>query len=268
MPNSLATRFRLAAAACMAFLAYAKGQETPNDDSPLRPGWKLTFHDEFDGRSIDTAKWNLRDPWGAERNRELQAYVDDAFEVRGRVLRIQAERRNARYDGKDRTYTSGMMTTYQKFRQKYGRFEIRCRVPKGKGLWPAFWLLPEPLGWPPEIDVLEVLGDDTHTMYFTHHWREPRGAHKSDHGKYKSDADFANDFHVILIEWAPEEIRWQVDGHERFRSAKSIPQSPMYLLINLAVGGEWPGAPDEKTKFPATFDIDYVRVYEPDRATK
>ena len=103
-----------------------------------RPGWKLTFQDEFDGDALNSQKWNPNDPWERERNHELQAYVRDAFEVRDGVLRIQADKRQAFYSGKQRTYTSGMMTTYGKFSQLYGRFEIRCRVPKGKGMWPAF----------------------------------------------------------------------------------------------------------------------------------
>jgi hypothetical protein len=125
----------------------AIAQEKRRDDSTSKPSWKLVFRDEFDGKGIDTSKWNLRDPWGRERNRELQAYVEDAFEVQDGILRIKAEKRTANYGGKQRAFTSGMMTTYQKFSQQYGRFEIRCRMPKGKGLWPAFWLLPEPLGW-------------------------------------------------------------------------------------------------------------------------
>jgi beta-glucanase (GH16 family) len=244
--------------------AFAGDQQQKSDDANAPRGWKLTFHDEFDGQAVDTSKWNLRDPWGRVRNRELQAYVADAFEVRDGLMRIKAEKRHAMYDGKDRSFTSGMMTTYGKFSQQYGRFEIRFRAPKGKGLWPAFWLLPEPLGWPPEIDVLEVLGQDTKTIYFTHHWRESGRARKSDHMQYKSDADFARDYHVIAIEWSPHEIRWEVDGRECFRSMKSIPQARMYLLLNLAVGGDWPGPPDDETVFPAYFEVDYVRVYQRD----
>ena len=95
-----------------------------------RPGWKLVFRDEFDGKAVDPTRWNLRDPWGRERNRELQAYVEDAFEIKDGILRIKAQKRTADYAGKRRPFTSGMMTTYQKFSQQYGRFEIRCRIPK------------------------------------------------------------------------------------------------------------------------------------------
>jgi beta-glucanase (GH16 family) len=224
-------------------------------------GWKLTFQDEFDGSSLDMKKWNPNDPWGAERNRELQAYVKDAFAVKDGLLRIQAEKRDALYAGKQRAYTSGMMTTYGKFSQQYGRFEIRCRVPKGKGMWPAFWLLPEPLGWPPEIDVLEILGHQPEKLYMTHHFNDDQKVHRS-HGGSWIGPDFSAEFHEYAVEWSAQSMVWFVDGVERFRSEKDIPQSRMYLLVNLAVGGDWPGAPDATTAFPGALEVDYVRVYE------
>ena len=224
-------------------------------------GWKLTFQDEFDGPALDTTKWNPNDPWGAERNRELQAYVKDAFEVRQGILTIKADKGQATYAGKPRAYTSGMMTTYGKFSQEYGRFEIRCRVPKGKGLWPAFWLLPEPLGWPPEIDVLEILGHETTKVYMTHHFIDNQKKHSS-HGGSWSGPDFSEQFHEFAVEWSTNALVWFVDGVERYRSGNSIPHGKMYLLVNLAVGGDWPGAPDDKTRFPAAYEVDYVRAYE------
>jgi len=234
-------------------------------EPPKLAGYKLVFDDEFDGDKVDTAKWNLRDPWELERNQELQAYVPDAFEVKGGILHIRAEQRPRKYAGKDRPYTSGMMTTLEKFAQKFGRFEVRCRVPKGKGLWPAAWLLPQPLAWPPEIDILEILCHEPGKIYMTHHWMDAddKGKPKrgSDGGEWKGP-DFSEDFHVFAVDWTPESIAWSVDGVERFRSIKHIPQKlPMYVLLNLAVGGDWPGKPDERTVFPATFDVDYVRVW-------
>lgn len=226
-----------------------------------RIGWKLTFHDEFDGTALDLQKWNPNDPWGRERNRELQAYVTNAFEVKDGLLRIKAEKGKAFYAGKERSFTSGMMTTHQKFSQQYGRSEIRCRVPKGKGLWPAFWLLPEPLAWPPEIDVLEILGHEPNKVYLTHHFRDDNKKHQS-HGGSWTGPDFSAGFHVFAVEWSPQRIVWLVDEVERFRSERNIPNSKMYLLMNLAVGGDWPGAPDDKTQLPAAFEVDYVRVYE------
>lgn len=154
-----------------------------------------------------------------------------------------------------------MMTTLGKFSQEYGRFEIRCRVPKGKGMWPAFWLLPDPKGWPPEIDVLEILGHEPNKVYLTQHYRDAQGKHQS-HGGSWSGPDFSAGFHDYAVEWSPRRIVWFVDGVERFRSEDAVPSGKMYLLLNLAVGGSWPGAPDAQTKFPAVLAVDYVRVYQ------
>jgi beta-glucanase (GH16 family) len=226
-----------------------------------RPGWRLTFDDEFDGSSLDLKRWNPRDPWGEERNQELQAYVTNALIVQGGFLSVQAWRRPAFYAGKERAITSGMMTTHGKFSQEYGRFEIRCQVPQGRGMWPAFWLLPEPLAWPPEIDILEILGHEPSKIYMTHHFLDHAGAHQS-HGGSWSGPDFSAGFHEFAVEWSASRIVWYVDGVERYRSEDSIPKGKMYLLLNLAVGGDWPGAPDEKTRFPSALVVDYVRAYE------
>jgi beta-glucanase (GH16 family) len=227
------------------------------------PGWTLTFDDEFDGNSLDLTKWNPKDPWGRERNQELQAYTTNAFTVADGILRIRAEKPEAQvfYAGKLREYTSGMMNTYEKFSQQYGRFEIRCRVPKGKGMWPAFWLLPDPLSWPPEIDVLEILGHEPDKIYMTVHWQDA-GGKLLHHGTPWVGPDFSADFHTYAVEWSPQRIVWFVDGVERFRSEKYIPNKKMYMLVNLAVGGDWPKSPNAKTKFPADLDVKYVRVYQ------
>lgn len=234
---------------------------TSYGDSADRPGWKLTFDDEFEGTTLDLTKWNPKDPGEHERNHELQAYVTNAFAVGAGMLRVKAEKREAFYSGKMRSISSGMMTTKGKFAQEYGRFEIRCRVPKGKGMWPAFWLLPEPGGWPPEIDVLEILGHEPDKVYMTHHYRDAEHKHKS-HGGSWGGPDFSADFHDFAVEWSPERIVWFVDGVERFRSEDSIPKGKMFLLLNLAVGGDWPGSPDEQTQFPAAVEVKYVRAYQ------
>jgi beta-glucanase (GH16 family) len=226
-----------------------------------KPGWKLTFHDEFDGTSLDLSQWNPQDPWGRVRNSELQAYVKDALVVHDGILHITAQKRAAEYGGAMRQYTSGMMTTYGKFAQKYGWFEIRCRVPKGNGLWPAFWMLPEPLGWPPEIDVVENLGQDTGVAYFTNHFTGSDGKHGSKGSGKVATPDLSADFHIYAVEWTQQAIVWYLDGVEKFRSGQGVTQQPMYLLVNLAIGGNWPVPPDQTTIWPASFDVDYVRVY-------
>jgi beta-glucanase (GH16 family) len=257
---------------CAGVTAFAGAQDAnPPDRAPLRqdvltaekPGWRLTFRDEFEGVALDRTKWNLEDPWGKERNRELQAYVRDACQVRGGFLHIIADKRRARYDGMDREFVSGLMTTLDKFSQRYGWFEVRCRVPSGRGLWPAFWLLPQPLGWPPEIDVLEVKGQEPTRIYLTHHWLEPEGAFRYSWEQLAwAGPDFSADFHMVAIEWAPGSIKWFVDGVERRRTSHIVPDTKMFLLLNLAVGGEFVGPPDGTTVFPSAFEVDYVRVYE------
>jgi len=241
-------------------LAICAALGVPTIHAQKKPGWTLTFDDEFKGKALDLTKWNTEDPWGHERNQELQAYVTNAFTVRHGILRVEAKRASAFYSGKERYFTSGMMTTYGKFSQQYGWFEIRCRVPKGKGMWPAFWLLPEPLGWPPEIDILEILGREPNKIYMTQHFYDDHDKHKSDGGSW-TGPDFSGNFHVFAIDWSPDGVDWYVDGIKRFHSNKYVPHKKMYMLVNLAIGGEWAGAPDEKTVFPGTFEVDYVRVY-------
>lgn len=232
-------------------------------------GWELTFVDEFDGERLDYTKWTPRDPWGVVRNDELQAYIVKAFHTNEGILTIRCEDEPAFYDGAKRDYRSGMMSTSGKFAQTYGRFEIRCQVPRGRGLWPAFWLLPDPPTWPPEIDILEILGHETDRAYMSLHWPDPAkpgGDSLSVTGEHKG-TDFSDGFHTLAIEWEKGEIRWYIDGVERHRVTEHVPDQPMFLLVNLAVGGEWAGAPTPETVFPADFLVDYVRVWKKRQAS-
>lgn len=225
--------------------------------------WTPTFVDEFDGDRLDYERWTPKDPWGVVRNEELQAYILKAFHLEEGFLKIRCEDIPAFYDGAKRDYRSGMMTTTGKFSQQYGRFEIRCKVPRGKGLWPAFWLLPEPPAWPPEIDVLEILGHEPDKVYFTHHWPAPANPNEeslSVTGEFQGP-DFSADFHTFAVQWEKGLLRWFVDGVERHRSTREVPDEPMFLLVNLAVGG-WAEAPEAGTSFPADFEIDFIKVWE------
>ncbi|NNE90238.1 MAG: glycoside hydrolase family 16 protein [Verrucomicrobiales bacterium] len=246
--------------ATVAILAWGQQKQPVEVDPEV---WKLTFVDEFDGGKLDREKWNPYDPWEVVRNGELQGYVPNSIFFKDGVLRIRASKQQSLYDGETRAYSSGIITTKSKFSQKYGRFEICCKVPKGKGLWPAFWMLPEPLAWPPEIDVMELLGHETNVAYLTHHWPHPRLKDESESiTKDFKGPDFSAGFHTFAVEWEPDEIRWFVDGVQRHRAKKQIPDVPMFLLVNLAVGGGWPGNPNEKTEFPAYFEVDYVKAWK------
>ncbi|NET36169.1 MAG: glycoside hydrolase family 16 protein [Cyanothece sp. SIO1E1] len=221
-------------------------------------GMELVFADEFDGPQVDRRKWLTRyiDARTNYGNQEAQYYVDDAFEFMDGCLRIRAEKRNvAGFE-----YTSGLLSSNTKFVFQYGYMEIRAKVPSGQGLWPAFWLLRQG-PWPPEIDVFEVLGHEPDTIHMSVHYEDSQGNAQSTTGAYRA-ADFSKDFHIFAAHWTPTEITWYVDGVERYRINQNVPQVPMYVLINLAVGGNWPGYPDDSTPFPSYLDVDYVRIYQ------
>jgi beta-glucanase (GH16 family) len=154
-----------------------------------------------------------------------------------------------------------MVSSYGNFSITYGYFEIRAKMPKGKGLWPAFWLLPQDGEWPPEIDVLELLCQDTQTVYTTLHFKTADNPHLSSGLSTQTDVDLSAGFHRYGVDWTPAAIVWYLDGIEIYRVKYNIPAQPMYILANLAVGGDWPGSPNSTTIFPAYFEIDYIRVY-------
>lgn len=225
------------------------------EEYPVDPGeciWETTFSDDFSGSELDLEKWN---PEYKAGDKEWQHYVPDALELDDGLLIIRAEEREVR--GRD--FASGIITTQGLFDQQYGFFELRARVPNGQGLWPAFWLLPSQENYPLEIDVFEILGHETDVVYMTNHWRDPSGEHVFDTQGLEGP-DFSEAFHTFAIHWTAEEITWYVDGVEAARELEGIPHEPMFMLINLAVGGEWPGYPDETTPFPSEMEVDYVRV--------
>ncbi len=243
-------------------------------DFPTCPDttWKLVWGDDFDGpegAAVDGSKWAY-DSGPNWYNGELQDYTtgaDNAFLDGSGNLVIEA-RREAR-EGRD--YTSARLKTEGKHTFTYGRFEGRMKLPFGQGMWPAFWMLGGN-SWPAdgEIDIMENLG------------REPSIAHGTIHGPGYSGADgpgtaytlpggavFSDDFHIFAIEWEPNEIRWYVDGEHYSTKTPSdiggnrwVFDHPFFFIVNLAVGGEWPGNPDETTQFPQRLLVDYIRVCE------
>ena len=239
--------------------------------------WNLVFEDEFNGTSLDTNKWTTCYWWDRDGctnlgNNELEWYQPDDVLVCGGTVKLRAQRREiTAWDGTTYDYTSGMITTGRessdktlpaKFLFQYGYAEIRARIPMGKGLWPAFWLLPATHISRPEIDVMEILGDEPNTVHMNFHYLnadESRG----DSGKVWTGTDFFTGWHTIAVDWQPDYIIWYVDGIERWRfmDAARVPSEPLYLIANLAVGGDWPGSPDASTPFPSYFEIDYIRVW-------
>jgi beta-glucanase (GH16 family) len=218
------------------------------------------FSDEFDGAQVDFTKWSSGYPWGctSETTGERQCYVPEALRVRDGLLVIEA----ARDQGGRLPYRSGMIVSHRSFAQRYGYFELRARLPHGKGLWPAFWLLPKPTGtWPPELDVMEQFGSEPDTVLMAQHYRDAAGRERK-RTRTWTGPDFAAGFHTFGMSWGPDAIVWYIDGVERFRSVRDIPTEEMYVLVNLAVGGDAPGQPDATTSFPSRMEVDYVRVWK------
>jgi beta-glucanase (GH16 family) len=227
-----------------------------------KQGWKLTFQDEFNGNKLDPAKWNTAYYHGKIVNHELQAYTKDAFKVTDGVMNIVAEKKKATYDGKAMEYTSGVMTTLGKFEQEYGYFEARCKVPYGVGFWPAFWMLSSSLTWPPEIDIFEYIGHEKNIIHCTSHWRDAAsGKHQAEAHQVDAMMDYSAGFHNYAVEWEPGKITWYVDAQPVAVCKKEVPKGKFYLILNLAVGGDWPGTPGKDAVFPNSFAIDYVRGY-------
>lgn len=250
------------------------------DDGPLGQtgAWQRTFTDEFDGAEIDADKWTTCYWWDDNGctnlgTKELQWYLPGNTDVADGLLRLTARPETVTgIEGRAFTYTSGMVTTGRyyaekyrpaRFAMRYGYVEIRARVPAGQGLWPAFWLLPTDQKSRPEIDVMEILGHRPGVLEMHFHYSDGDG-HRQGAGHQTDNPDLSENWHVYGLEWRANALVWYLDGVEQWRYAEpGIPDQPMYLIINLAVGGEWPGDPDATTPFPAQFLIDYVRAWQP-----
>lgn len=217
--------------------------------------WTQLFGDHFESLQLDTTKWLTSLPWGRTNSPELQYYAPDAFDLSAYSINRVVADRSTEYAGYN--YTSGALTTYSFFSMQYGYFEIRAKMPSGQGLWPAFWLLAANQSSIAEIDVFEILGQQPNTVYMTNHWRDQGGTHRSNQGIYVGP-DFSQAYHKFAVDWQPSQIIWYIDDVERFRSSQGVPSEPLNLILNLAVGGAWPGNPDSSTVFPAYLDINYV----------
>lgn len=246
---------------------------------PALSGLRATFTDGFDGFSAsptgvepgsEAPVWHTTYPWGSRTisvNHEAQYYSDasvgvDPFRIVSGILEITAAPAGAGVTlPGGLAYTSGLITTHSTFAQRYGHFEMRAQLPTGAGFWPAFWLLKTDGTWPPEIDVVEAFGRDTQTVYTAMH-SGAAGAH-TQVGSTIPVADYSNGFHTYGMSWRPDVIRWFIDGTEVFQAATPADMHvPMYMLANLAVGGQgsWPGPTDGTSS--ATMRIDYIRAYQ------
>lgn len=244
-------------------------------------GYTLLWNDEFNGTSLDSSIWSMEEREVGWTNNELQEYraSNENILIRDGKLVLKAIK-TVDEDGND-YYTSGKVNSQNKKDFTYGKVVARAKVPEGQGLWPAIWMMPQDENlygqWPKcgEIDIMEVLGNQTDTAYGTIHYGEP---HADQQGTYKLDNEsFSTDFHEFSVEWEPGEIRFYIDGNlyktindwfsaEAGEDDKPYPapfNQPFFVQLNLAVGGTWPGNPDETTDFDKSeFEIDYVRVYQ------
>ncbi len=228
----------------------------------IAPGWGApVFREEFNGNAVDQSAWEVGNFANANNN-EQQYYHPDQVSVNNGGLHLRADRDpNWTYG---RNYNSGHVRTWQEWR--YGRFEVRAKIPQGQGYWPAIWLLPRGSAWPVggEIDIMENVGNDPYFVKGSYHYNWTPGTPITSNADYITGENFAANYHDYAVEWESDQIRFYVDGnlyHTVFNPVQPDP-APMSLILNLAVGGDWPGSPDGSTPFPSTFDIDYARVWQ------
>lgn len=217
--------------------------------------WEKVWEDTFDDADDSNYKWNFVNK-GNNYNNELQFYKEENSQIQGGILHLIGKEESY----KNHQYTSGKITTFQKKHFINNRIEIRAKLPAGQGFFPAVWLLPADQNKTlPEIDVFEAVGNDPSTIYMVNHLETNEKT--LNYSNTYSLPSYYN-FHDYVIEWDEEEIRWYVDKELVFTSRNGVPEEPMYLIINLAIGGNWPGKPNSLTPFPSSLDIDYVKVYK------
>lgn len=227
---------------------------------PAAPAWTLVWSDEFDGPALDRSKWTVMDATRPNYDGGINYYDPSNVYLQNGNLVLRTEYHRRQVGRNVELYSSGKVKSEGKFSFLYGKVDIRAKLPTTQGLWPALWMLPADDTWPPEIDIMESLGNDPSRVYMTLHWG-PRK--KPLHYQAKFDGpNFAADYHVFSVEWEAGQIHWLVDGVERGAAVKNVPTRAMFLLLNTSIGGEWPGPPGRETVLPQYFLIDYVRFYK------
>lgn len=259
-----------------------KNNNNVSDSSKEGEKWSLVWEEDFDENQLNKEIWNYEKHEPGWVNNELQEYTDSEENVFVRDGNLVIKAIKSEENGKD-YYTSGKISTQNKFTFKYGKFEIKAKSPKGQGLWPALWMMPNDESlygqWPKcgEIDIMEILGHEPNKLYGTIHYGDP---HEEQQGKYVlENGSFADEYHIYGVEWEPGEIRFYIDGmlyhkaNDWFTTVEGGDEvtfpapfdQKFYLQCNLAVGGNWPGNPDETTDFDnAEFKVDYIKVYQLD----
>ncbi len=227
-------------------------------------GWNSVWNDEFTGTSVDTGQWEVVNRQNSPNN-ELQYYLPSQVTVNSGQLHITAN--DLVFAGK--SYRSGLVRTWQE--HQYGRWEVRADLPYGQGMWPAIWLLPRNAAWPTggEIDIMENIGSNTFGVLGSYHYNTTPGSPITSNQWYGATdgngqpVDFAAGMHDYAVEWEPGQLRFYIDDnlYHSIDNPQQPNSQPMSLIINLAVGGNFPGSPDGSTVFPQTFDIEYARYW-------
>ncbi len=250
---------------------------TTNDAGYVSPasyvGYTLVWSDEFTGNTINTGFWNFETGGNGWGNHELENYTNRAknsFQSNGKLI---IEARSEQYNGNN--YTSAKMTTQGKKAFTFGRIDIRAKLPVTKGMWPALWMLGSnisTINWPScgEIDMMELIGTYPGKIFGTGHYADNASMHQSKGGNVSLNGeDFSQNFHVFSIIWVKDSIQWLLDDKVYFTMDAATAGSSNYpfnkdffFIFNVAVGGDWPGAPDASTGFPQRMFVDYVRVFQ------
>jgi beta-glucanase (GH16 family) len=260
-------------AVLVAVIATAAVRQTTEPAPTTGSGSRVVLDENFDGGTLDSSRWNTCHWWDdggctIASNDELEWYRSEQVSVSDGTLRLTAApNRYEASDGNTYEFTSGMVTTgptpdddKAKVAITYGTVETRFKAPAGRGLWPAIWLLPASKESRPEIDLLEMIGQNPRELILHFH-PEDRDADSPSKRIRVADPDLAGDWHTVGLIWTPGKLVYTLDGKPVWTvTGDQVPSEPMYLVMNLAVGGAYPGPPDAATRFPSTFEIDYVRM--------
>ena len=244
--------------------------------------YSLKWQEEFNGDSLNRDDWNVELHEPGWVNAELQEYVDSSENIYIKDGKLEIKPIQTRNADGTYSYTSGRITTQNKHDYTYGLFEARVKVPTGKGYLPAFWMMPTDENlygqWPRcgEIDIMEIMGQETNKAYGTIHYGNP---HNENQGTcILEEGSFADEYHTFALEWLPGELIWYIDGKETFRTcdwysttegqgtiAYPAPfDQPFHVILNLAVGGSWVGYPDDAEFESQNYSVDYVKIWQKD----
>ena len=240
----------------------------------------LLLREDFNGTSLDRDTWSPCYWWASDgctnlSNNELEWYVPRQVKIAGGIASLEArEERVTGIGGREFDYVSGLISNLSPegnhFSFQYGYVEARVRVPEGQGLWPALWMLPTTRESLPEVDIFEIVGERPNVVEMHTHWSE--GGEERQRGMRYTGPNFADGWHTFGLDWKPDSLTWYVDGVARWRVTNDaqVPNEPMYLVANLAVGGDFTESPNEDTEFPAALEIDFIKVWAPGstRATR